>query len=196
MNNSFDGIAIFAVGAAVGVAASWKFFKKKYERIAQEEIDSVKEVFSRNRTEEPDESTVDEKPEIDQAAVDAVNGKAVEYGYVNYADITDVEVIKTETKDIIEGRPQVIPPDEFGDCDGYDQITFTYYADGILTDELNEIVENVEETVGFESLTHFGEWEDDAVHVRNDRLKCDYEILLDQRDYADTIQTKPRRVEE
>ena len=58
------------------------------------------------------------------------------------------------------------------------------------------VVDDVEEIVGEESLTHFGEYEDDSVFVRNDRLKCDYEILLDQRNYSDVTKTMPHRVEE
>ena len=38
---------LFIFGAAVGSAATWTYAKKKYELIAQEEIDSVKEVFSK-----------------------------------------------------------------------------------------------------------------------------------------------------
>lgn len=60
----------------------------------------------------------------------------------------------------------------------------------------HEGVDDVEEIVGEESLTHFGEYEDDSVFVRNDRLKCDYEILLDQRNYSDVTKTMPHRVEE
>ena len=41
-----------------------------------------------------------------------------------------------------------------------------------------------DDVVGMESLTHFGEYEDDSVFVRNDRLKCDYEILMDERTYS------------
>lgn len=40
-------LAAFAVGAMAGSLATWCFVKKKYERIAQEEINSVKEVFAR-----------------------------------------------------------------------------------------------------------------------------------------------------
>ena len=47
------------------------------------------------------------------------------------------------------------------------------------------------ETIGKDSLTHFGEYEDDSVFVRNDRLKADYEILMDQRTYAEVLQEKP-----
>ena len=77
-----------------------------------------------------------------------------------------------------------------------DPLSLTYYADQVLTDENNEEVDDVEEIVGEESLTHFGEYEDDSVFVRNDRLKCDYEILLDQRNYSDVTKTMPHRVEE
>ena len=42
-----------------------------------------------------------------------------------------------------------------------------------------------DEIVGLDSLTHFGEYEDDSVFVRNDVMKCDYEILLDHRNYKD-----------
>ena len=63
-------------------------------------------------------------------------------------------------------------------------------------DENDEEVDDVDEIVGEESLNHFGEYEDDSVFVRNDRLKCDYEILLDQRNYSDVAKTRPHRVEE
>lgn len=51
--------------------------------------------------------------------------------------------------------------------------------------------DEIEETVGKGSLTHFGEYEPDSVFVRNDRLKVDYEILMDQRTYAQVLEEKP-----
>ena len=53
----------------------------------------------------------------------------------------------------------------------------------------------MDNVVGLESLTHFGEFEDDSVFVRNDRLKCDYEILLDQRTYSDVMKQRPHQME-
>lgn len=44
--NALINIATFAIGAAVGSVATWKLLKTKYENIAQEEIDSVKEAFA------------------------------------------------------------------------------------------------------------------------------------------------------
>ena len=91
-------------------------------------------------------------------------------------------------------RPYVIKPEEFGEFEEYETISLTYYADQVLADDNNEPVEDVEETVGFASLGHFGEYEDDSVFVRNDRLKCDYEILLDSRNYADVRKAMPRKI--
>ena len=70
-------------------------------------------------------------------------------------------------------KPYVIAPEEFGEEYEYDTISLTYYSDRVLTDDDDEIVEDVEDVVGFESLESFGEYEDDSVFVRNDRLKCD-----------------------
>lgn len=92
-------------------------------------------------------------------------------------------------------KPYVIPPEQFGDNEDYDQISLTYYADQVLADENDEMIEDVEETIGFESLTHFGEYEDDSVFVRNDDKKCDYEVLMDQRLYSNVIQGMPHRME-
>lgn len=85
-----------------------------------------------------------------------------------------------------QDAPYVISPEEFGEI-GYETISLTYYADEILADEMDELVESIDSVVGLNSLTTFGEYEDDSVFVRNDKLKCDYEILKDQRRWADIV---------
>ncbi|HZK46450.1 MAG TPA: hypothetical protein VFC64_00760, partial [Atopostipes sp.] len=122
--------------------------------------------------------------------------KLREQGYINYSDVepeTNKEEVNEESMDI--DIPYVIPPEEFGEFDNYEKIGLTYYADQVLTDDDDKSVEDIEDTVGFDSLNHFGEYEDDSVFVRNDRLKCDYEILLDQRNYSDVIVRIPPTTE-
>ena len=63
-----------------------------------------------------------------------------------------------------------------------------YYIDGVLTDEDDHIVKNVDDVVGLENLNHMGEYEDDALHIRNENYKCEYEILLSRRLYHDTTE--------
>ena len=50
MKTTLSNFIIFATGAAIGSVVTWKIVKTKYEQIAQEEIDSVKEVYSKRES--------------------------------------------------------------------------------------------------------------------------------------------------
>lgn len=166
MHNGIKNVLIFSAGAALGSVVTWKMLKTTYERIAQEEIDSVKETYSRYIKKYEDEYEY-EKEQKD-----------------TYQKLTDMYVSDDCEKEQKGGsekmdKPYVIPPEEFGELDGYETYSLTYYADGVLADDSGDIVDNIEDIVGEDSLTHFGEYEDDSVFVRNDSLKNDYEILKD-----------------
>lgn len=176
MNNMLKNIFVFAFGAALGSAVTWKIVKTKYEQIAQEEIDSVKEVFGKKFEPKTTEPKPYEKPDLSEY-VKRLN----EVGY------SDPHANKEEGGSEVKDRPYVITPEEFGEADGYDAVSLIYYADGVLTDDWNEKIEDVDGTVGLDSLNHFGEYEDDSVYVRNDRLKTEYEILLDVKNYEDVV---------
>lgn len=193
------GFVMFVLGAAVGSVATWQYTKKKYERIAQAEIDSVKEIFSKREsaadveivTPEPHTAKIgkpEEKPDITEYAA-----RLERDGYTNYSNVGAEQ--KKEEQETMEIKPYVISPEEFGEFEDYERISLSYYADQVLADEDDEKVDDVDNVVGLESLTHFGEFEDDSVFVRNDRLKCDYEILLDQRTYSDVIKQRPHQME-
>lgn len=177
MNNKLVGILSFTVGGAVGFAAANKLMKDKYEQLVQDEIDSVKAAF---RKEHP----LPEKKE---------RPKPTEKERKAYSEYTAKLGYTEEKKPAPVQEPHIISPEEFGDQDEYDEISLTYYADGTVTDDNDRAMseDEVEETIGKESLTHFGEYEDDSIFVRNDRLKADYEVLMDQRSYADVLREKP-----
>ena len=58
----------------------------------------------------------------------------------------------------MEIKPYVISPEEFGEFEDYERISLSYYADQVLADEDDEKVDDVDNVVGLESLTHFGEF--------------------------------------
>jgi len=191
---------IFVSGAALGSLVTWQIVKTKYEQIAQEEIDSVKEVYSKRRAESEDvekENSDVAREKAEEAkkkpSVMEYAAKIKEHDYTNYSnpdalnEEAESEKENEEEEETSVDRPYVISPDEFDSKDDYDTVSLTYYSDKIVADRDDEIVEDVEEIIGFESLNHFGEFEDDSVFVRNDRLKIDYEILLDQRTYAEVM---------
>lgn len=193
--NKATGLFIFVMGVAVGSVATWQYTKKFYEQRAQEEIDSVKEVFLKRS---PDKNILnvvedDSVPEKETARVDRFEEKP---DISQYAKILECEKYITDDKSpTTESKPYVISPEEFGEFGEYEQISLTYYADQVLADDNDERIKDVDDVVGVESLTHFGEYEDDSVFVRNDRLKCDYEILMDTRTYSEILKGRPHQRE-
>ena len=190
----------FIVGAGMGSVSTWKLLKRKYELIAQEEIDSVKAAYA---TREIGKGFVEGFRDGLKVAEDRTQKDEDDVDFKNYASIIQKEGYTDYSRSVEEKKgeafvekPYVISPEEFGEFEEYEKISLTYYADEVLADENDEEVDDVDEIVGEESLNHFGEYEDDSVFVRNDRLKCDYEILLDQRNYSDVAKTRPHRVEE
>ncbi len=191
MNSKTMFLIAFIFGTISGSLVTWCGVKKKYEMLAQEEIDSVKEVFAR-REKKSAKNVADvvkaDEPN-DAAGIKECESILRREGYTRYSDSTE----ENEGREM--SRHYVISPEQFGENEDYDQISLTYYADQVLADENDEMIEDVEEMVGFESLSHFGEYEDDSVFVRNDDRKCDYEILMDQRLYSDVIKGMPRQME-
>ena len=179
MKNLLSSALIFSTGAAIGSAVTWYLLKTKYERIAQEEIDSVKEVFSKFIVETKEEPEESQEQENDISEAESI---IEEQGYTNYSNI------KKEKGDAAKmNRPMVISSDEFDDLVDYEVVCLTYYADGVLADEFDEPIVDVEATVGEESLAHFGDDEDDpdTIYIKDDDEETRYEIVLDARRYAD-----------
>lgn len=198
---------IFISGVAVGSFVTWRLLKEKYIRQTQEEINEVREHYRKKK--ESEEVTVDsngttetnEKPDLIAYAA-----KLTKNGYIDYTnpkslvkstgDMIDAVVQKTNEEsldpvilnDPSYQPPYIISPEDFAIDDEYTIVNLNYYIDGVLTDEDDNIVENVDDVVGLENLNHMGEYEDDALHIRNENYKCEYEILLSRRLYHDTTE--------
>lgn len=204
----------FVTGLVIGSVVTYVIVKDKFEKIAQEEIDSVKEVFGRRVEKEADKKV----EKIAKKEVEKIRKEYNEYdnltkNYTSYSknkteeSIEDVEDVEYEEvcendEDGVEldeierasdyDRPYIIEPQEFGALDGYSLITLYHYSDNVLADDCDELVEDLDDVVGEDYASHFGEYEDDCVYVRNDRLKADYEICRDLRKYSDVAWRSPR----
>ena len=193
MNSKVAFILGTIIGAGIGVAGTYSYFKDKYEKLAEEDFNS-RRVFDEDKKDESEEPVAEKTADsrtVDKPSIAEYAARLQKEGYVNYSDMQD----KKQKQEIAVDRPYVIQPSDFGEFDDYEKISLTYTADGVLLDDMNEIVDDIEETVGEDSLEHFGEYEDDSVYVRNDAKKCDYEILLDQRNYQEILETHPQRTE-
>ena len=179
-------IAFFA-GAAIGGATVWYITKERYAQLAEEEISSVKEAYAQRESKR-------EKAEkaLRQYAQRIQNGEPPEYSKTVVPTKTGTQE-EPEQSENSGDVPYVISPDEFDELDGYTAISLTYFADGVLSDENGIVIDDVEEIVG-DGLNHFGEYDEDAVYVRNDAKRCDYEILKDERKYAEFRKTLPTNI--
>ena len=179
--NTLINLFMFATGAAIGSVVTWKLLKTTYEQIAQEEIESVKEEYERFFSEYEDEDIEEEFEEEERLSeVPATLAQAYEQ-VVNKSGYAGDEKAKVKEETDVE-RPYVIAPEEFDEL-GYRTVTLYCYEDDVITDVNDNIIENAEEIIGKDVDRHFGEY--DSVFVRNDALKCDYEILRDYDNYRD-----------
>lgn len=203
MNSKFINVFVFAVGAAIGSAVTWKIVKTRYDRIIAEEIESVKKAFADVDTDSCD----DVEPDADDEA--GMPERPRQINWDELEDLDEDESDMTEYSRIVENytsekggainmanEPKVISPYEFGELDGYHQIELTYYADGVLEDDEGNIVEDGEELLGPDALNSYGQYEEDAVFVRNDKLRTDFQILRDYSTYDEARSTGPRRVDD
>lgn len=194
-----SSIFALAVGAAVGSAVTWKILKDKHE----EEIRSVREIYRANKAEaeefEPEvfePKTFEPKKFEPRKFEHETIETSKDSSKVAYNKIIENsgygEPEEREDKDV--PRPYVIAPEQLGENEEYETITLLYYADKVLADDNDELVEDIDSKIGLDSLTHFGEYEDDSVCVRNDARKVDYEILLSLKEYSDVLLEKEERL--
>lgn len=181
--NTCKGLFIFLAGAALGTVVTGKVLKTKYEQILEEEIESVKEAYDRRaKRKEKELEEEDDEPIPTKEEVETYHEMVKNSGYTNYSKQSK----EVEKEVVTVYTPEVISPDDF-DTNGYKTQTLTLYADGVLADEYDNIITNVDEIVGEDSLEHFGEYEEDTVYVRNEERETDYEILRDSTNYSDNL---------
>lgn len=205
MNKKLINILMFTVGAAIGSVVTWKVIKTKYERIAQEEIDSVKgefinmmqnmkqklkaDVTNEDATEECDEYY----PDDDERDFTEKEKEQIEYykltskyrGSKNDDETNKEGGTGDEDEVPFINGPYVITPDDFSNSPpGYNAQPLDYFADGVLADDWGVKI-NIEEIIGEDAINHFGEYVDDIVYIRNDRTEIDYEVTRDPRTYGE-----------
>lgn len=175
--NILKRIVIFSSGVAVGVIATYKYFEVKSEKRINDEVQEIRDYYkeshkSENESEMRDEDIIKEEVEDYKEAV---------RDYTSYTISRPVK--KKEEKELL---PYIIEPDSFGEEEDYEQIYLTWYAgDNHLADDMDELIDDVDGTVGINNIKEIGKYEDDILHIKNDKLKCYYEICKSLDSYHD-----------
>ena len=191
-------VFIFAFGVLSGTFVGAQIAKKKYEEIANEEIEEIRAYYKEREKEvkEIEEPIAVEAPEEKSIEVEERKqyNDIIQRG--NYMANDEEEQTNTQY------APYTIDPSEFGKDGEYDTMTCTYFADGVLVDDVDQEFEDWDLHVGRHHVDIFNEFpEATCVYVRNDYDGMDYEILKDdwcwsdfnEKSYAPPIEEKPEK---
>lgn len=175
MYRGLKSTLIFALGAAVGSAVTWRLLKTKYEQIVQEEIDSFKAKMAEKHEAELGEPA-DETP-------------SQEMTREQYEALADIYSIEKGGSDSMKQKSHitVLDPNDFAEDEDYETETLILWSDGMLSDDRGNLVDDIDDLVGSDYEDHFGEYEDFSIYIRNDKYKCEYEIIKDLRKYDDVF---------
>ena len=181
----------------IGGFLTWDFFKTKYEKIADEEIASVKETFE-HREPRPDknykvEETLkgnDEYINVSPGVAERIIKIIDSNGYRNYSNTAIETDKKGGTADMELKQPYVITPEQYEDNVDYTKVSLTWYNDEVLEDDWGNVLDP-DDVIGSDALKTFGQYEKDSVFVRDDDEQIDYEVLLDTRSYKETYGHDP-----
>lgn len=198
MNIRVIGISIasMCIGAGIGYMIAEKRMLKTFDERLEREVADMREFYTTVVTKKyptPEEAVADLiKPEknvpVITTAEKVAYHKIVATEYNNGVPWEEVELEiqdeRTEQRNVFadqEVEIAVISQEAFMQNDsGYTQATLTYYAeDHIVTDEQEDELSDHEKIVGPNIEDKFGEQSSDplTVHVRNDKLRMEFEIV-------------------
>ena len=149
------------VGAAAGFASATLLWKKKFEKEAQEEVESMREYVEMVKA---GENVV--KVDFGDREKDVEELKAVIKPYAG-----------SEVSKIDKFKPYEIPEEDFViEDEDFSKTTLEYYVESGLLYEGNEVV-SADDVVGRDILNKLHGFGDDVMYVRNEKYNTDYEVI-------------------
>lgn len=191
------GLLIFAAGLAVGAVAGALVVKNKVLADAKAEVEEVREYYRSKQQERGIKEVEETKEEVKEETKEEVKEveETVKFDkntYVNYNKIA--KEYQTSKDSAFADDPYIIDPEEFGENPEYDTMTLTYFADGVLVDDVDDLVDEPDVVVGLENLKVLGDYGATSVYIRNDIYRTDFEVIKDDWNYSDIkepVQTLP-----
>ena len=183
----------FLMGGAAGATGVWFLLKQTLEQKAEEEIACVRNAFleeekRRRETEKGNPNKEEEKPSASKAA-DALR---------KYSGTEEAAPEREPDKKAEAKRPYPITPMKFAETTKeFGDTTLKYYPDAnVMTSAENNYPlseEEIEERVGKEAVLFFGQegQEEDCVHIRNEVMHTDFEILQMGGSYMEIVNKDP-----
>ena len=146
----FKGLCIFGAGVIAGAFVAARAVKEKYQQEAEEEIAEMREYYRElkkesTKVETAEDDTKEEHKDDFKPIEELEEAKEIikDKGYINYTHYNDTDIEENDNKEeqVDENEIYIIDPEEYGGENGeYDTASLTYFKDGVLADEVDEIV--------------------------------------------------------
>lgn len=166
-------IISFIAGAITGAAAVYFAMKGKVDADSEALREAIKKL---------DASKYDSKEKTEKIKKD-------DDDILKYAKVLAEEKYEAPSNEEEVDAPYMITMADYGDkINKYDSpyLTKSYnlYSDGVVTDEDDEPLKDVEEELGTDYISFFEKTGADIAYVRNDALEIDYEIVKMDEEYG------------
>lgn len=183
MSNMIKNVLIFGAGAIIGSICSIQMVKERLKEDVESEIAEMRAYYRDKMKENKEEETITKEEEFEPIEeVIEKEEKQMEKIIQDKGYVNQKEEEVSDAYDI----PYVINEEDYGGEEDYDTEVLTYFADKVLVDEVDEIIEDMDTVVGLGNLSIFEEFEGaKVVYVRNDIYKTDFMICKDDWNYSD-----------
>lgn len=201
---AFGGLLM---GVGIGYKVAEKRLTVRYDERLERETADMKVFYTavgKKKYETPGAAVADLIPEGEsdprEASQKTAYHKIVQGVYNSSGDVDENTILEGETVRVVRNvfeeardtsKPYIISQEEFMEgADEIDQGTLTYYVlDKVLTDVRDDVIDDVPATVGDEFQDNFGTGSSDenVVHIRNEKLRMDFEITKSEGSFAQDV---------
>lgn len=190
---------IFAIGLAVGATAAYFALKKKLTDEKDKEIDEIRDYYVKKYEAESEPKEKGESPEEEEdneAILRVKRDPSKDYDYYTDMYSTDAPESSQEAdRDVLDYEddidddyhredrnmaPQIVTPEEYEDLYlELERVELAYYVDDdrlVYYDNVDEEFDDRDIAFGPDALKEMGRYEEDMLHIVNERVGRKYEI--------------------
>ena len=185
MTTKVKVVLAFVGGAAVGSLTTYYLVRESFRKQADDEIQSVRSVYMKKEAEEISkmredegipEMTTDELVEDYIKQIHDLTGRTV-----SFDDEDDVYYDEVNPVEYPEGVEEVDESEFFNGYDDYEVAVLTLYTDGVLTDDIEDIIDDQHIYFGDLDLQSY-ELGDDLYFV-NHTMMLKIELVVSKQNY-------------
>lgn len=178
--------AAFAIGVGAGILASKRYFQTKYEKIADEEIESVKKSISYRSGHVIEETSIEDPEKFAKKIIEEAKDNnvrvfsTIDSLYSGQTRVHNYSDTLVETEHPEDDRPEdcyeISEMDYSETALGYDKLTLHYYIDDDMLVNADD-GDWTGQDIGVEAVEIIRHSDEAELYFRNDPTATDYEVI-------------------